>query len=83
MNEIIKRAITEQDVKPNGKRYTTPKSWGVYQLSESAGDTKKFRYGNHPVRKTELIRDFGSCSLIYLFLSRNDAKSVATTLNNK
>ena len=55
---------------------------GTPKLQVGAGATRLVRYGNYPVRMHELEREFGRrCELLHLFLSREDAKAVATALN--
>ena len=76
------RAISPQAVHADGL-LTSPRSFGVYQLPHSAKNTRLFRFGNHPVRQRELEREFGSCKLIYLFLSRTDAVAMASARNGR
>ncbi|CAN5369436.1 hypothetical protein BH10PSE16_BH10PSE16_02620 [soil metagenome] len=81
MEDICQRAINPGCVSPAGP-LTSPRSWGVYQLPGTSGSTRQFRFGNHPVRMQELEREFGACQLVYLFLARPDAVSVAAALND-
>lgn len=74
------RVITPADVRANG-RLTLPPSYGVYELPAGSGATCRYRFGNHPVRQTELHREFGSCKLLYLFEERSDAVQMASMLN--
>lgn len=76
------RAISPQSVRPDGL-LTSPRSYGVYQLPASVTGTRRFRYGNHPVRLLELEREFGSCRLHHLFLRRDDAAAMAAQLNGR
>lgn len=76
---ILARAISPSSVRPSG-RLTLPRSYGVYCISSSSTSTRSVRFGNHPVRQRELKREFGACTLEYLFFSREDAKSVARAL---
>jgi len=79
--DILQRAISSTVVRPDGRGYTVPRSWGVYRLPADAGATRRLRFGNHPVRQFELEREFGSCRLEYLFLARADAEAVAAAFN--
>lgn len=79
IDQIATRTIHPSEVKPDGP-LTLPRSWGVYELPESAGATCRFRFGNHPVRMHELEREFGGCVLVYLFLSRSDAREAAALM---
>jgi hypothetical protein len=76
------RAISPGTVKPDGA-LTNPRSYGVYELPVSAGATRRYRLGNHPVRQLELDREFGGCKLVYLFLQRSDAVQMAASLNGR
>ncbi len=44
---------------------------------------QRFRFGNHPIRQKELIREYGSKVQLVgeLYLKRNDAKEAASILN--
>lgn len=74
------RAISPQAVRPDGV-LTSPRSYGAYELPEAETGTRRFRYGNHPVRLQELEGAFGACKLLYLFLHRDDAAAMAAQLN--
>ena len=76
------KAISPKTVQSDGL-LTSPRSFGVYQLPQTAKNTLLFRFGNHPVRRHELEREFGSCELLYLFCSRPDAVTMASALNGR
>jgi hypothetical protein len=80
---LLTKAIAESAVQPDlkNKNYTIPRTFGVYEI-ESSANTKKFRYGNHPVREKELLNEFGKVKRHALFLDRNDAKELADYLNS-
>ena len=80
--DLSTRAISPGSVKPDGS-LTSPRSYGVYELQLSAGATRRYRLGNHPVRQFELEREFGSCKLVYLFRQRSDAVQMAALLNGR
>jgi len=80
IDQIAKRTIHPSEVKSDGS-LTSPRTWGVYELPESAGATRRFRFGNHPVRMHELEREFDGCALVYLFLSRSDAREAAALMS--
>ena len=82
LNTLIQRAIAPSSVRPDGN-LTRPRSFGVYELPASASATRRFRFGNHPVRLAELEREFKRCRLLYLFRVRDDAASVAGLLNSR
>lgn len=79
IEELASRAISPAAVRPAGM-LTVPRSYGVYELPAAAA-TRRYRYGNHPVRMQELETELGACRLLYLFLQREDAQSMATALN--
>ena len=62
-------------------RYTTPRSFGVYELPQSVRGTKRFRFGNHPIRMEELRREFGECTLLATYTERSEALTEATNRN--
>lgn len=78
---LEQKAVSCNDMKYDG-RLTCPKSYGVYQIVNTANAGKTFRYGNHPVRQSELQREFGDCCLVYLFLEREYAFRMQKILNN-
>lgn len=80
LKEIVLRAISPLSVRADGQ-LTMPRSYGVYALPATAGTTRRFRVGNHPIRMRELEHEFSYCTLKYLFLSRADAVEVASALN--
>ncbi len=80
IEHIIQRAINPSTVRSDGC-LTDPRSYGVYRIPSTAGSTRSFRFGNHPVRMRELEAEFGSCELEHLFRSREDAKAVALALS--
>lgn len=80
LQATITRAISPLSVRPDG-RLTTPRSYGVYQVPATSGSTRRFRFGNHPIRMLELERELGACKLEHLFLSRAEATAVAAALN--
>ncbi len=77
---IIQYSIPQNIVRTIG-RHTSPRSYGVYELPPTAKDTRRYRFGNHPIRQEELIREFGNCKLAYLFPERHYAKTLADILN--
>jgi hypothetical protein len=77
---LEQKAISCNDIAYEG-RLTFPKSYGVYQILNTANVDKVFRYGNHPVRQFELQREFGDCRLVYLFLEREYAFRMQKLLN--
>ncbi len=62
--------------------YTSPKSWGVYEVEpRTTAATKRFRIGNHPVRQHELEREFMAVRNVALFTDRSLAEELASLLN--
>jgi len=79
MEAIISRAIRTSDVRIEGG-LTSPRSYGVFRV-KNASTSRKFRFGNYPVRMRELEQEFGACVLMYLFRNRDDAQTLASLLN--
>ena len=83
----LKDALEQKTISPHAVRsdgmVTSPRSYGVYTLPASTSGTLRCRYGNHPVRMTELEREFGCCRLCHLFLHRDDAAAMAGLLNGE
>ena len=76
---LLKRSVQEHQVVLDG-RLTSPRTWGTYDLGSSR--SRRFRYGNHPIRMTELLREHGKCSLVALFHTQQDANQLASLLNS-
>ena len=66
---------------PNNPGWTSPRSYGVYKVRGVGKSGNRFRYGNHPVRHTELIREYGEVDLLELYLDRDLAREKARLLN--
>jgi hypothetical protein len=77
---LISRSISVSAVRVADK-YTVPPTYRVYKLRPGLGRGREFRYGNHPIRQHELVRDYGSAHLEALFESRYYAKAFARFLN--
>jgi hypothetical protein len=78
----IRRAINPADVRMDG-RHTDPRTYGVYQLPYGSASACRFHQGNHPIRMQELEKEFGACTLSFLFLYKEDAVAVASALNGR
>lgn len=79
---LLAKAVPKQSVRidPNNKNYTNPRTYGVYEIVDTT-NSKRFRYGNHPVRENELIREFENVKQCALFPKREDAKAYSDYLN--
>jgi len=77
LSELQARAVAPTSVTIAG-RYTNPPTWGVYRVDGFAAGrrTSQYRSGNHPVRRQELIREFGAAELIMLLPTSADAKEL-------
>jgi hypothetical protein len=82
LRQILARAIDPGDVVADGV-LTRPRSYGVYLLSPDAKRTRRWRFGNHPIRQRELEAEFGGATLQALFLNRDDAREVARLRNGE
>jgi hypothetical protein len=79
---LLALSIDVSDVEFVG-RYTNPRTYGVYRVTESAPGSRRFRFGNHPVREWELSREFGNISCVVLFAERTHAKELTAILNHE
>ncbi len=79
---FLSKSISEDSIRidTENKNYTVPSSFGVYEVP-STTNGKRYRFGNHPVRENELIREFENVKRIGLFFNREDAKNLADLLN--
>jgi hypothetical protein len=80
--ELLRKSISLASVRIDGS-YTVPRSYGVYRLSASKDRGCEYRFGNHPVRQQELVRDYGAAPLEALFADRDDAWELARILNDR
>lgn len=83
-DRLLEKSVSEKSVRPDlsNKNYTNPQTYGVYEILKT-NDSKKFRFGNHPVRENELMREFDSnVKRVGLFLDREDAKKLVSYLNS-
>jgi hypothetical protein len=78
--ELLALSISPSAVRANGN-LTIPRSYGVYRLTGSKRSGRLHRFGNHPVRLQELIRDYGGASLEALFTNRKHAEELASLWN--
>ena len=78
MNDEISPDRTRPDPSSPGK--TIPRTYGVWDIG-SGSSGRRYRYGNNPVRGTELARDCGRAKLVALYRTRAVAKSQADSLN--
>lgn len=81
VERIALRAISPASVRVVGT-LTNPRTYGVYRLTAHNVTGRRYRFGNYPIRLHELQREFGTCTLEYLFTSRSDAERVAVMLSN-
>lgn len=81
--ELLAVSVRVSSVDAQGK-YTTPRTWGVYEITPSHGDgaTRRFRFGNHPIRQRELESEFSGAAIVALFHERAFAEELARLLNN-
>lgn len=81
VQELLAKAVAPNTLRSAGL-YTQPASWGVYRLAlPASASTRRYRYGNHPVRQLELEREFGSAKAIAHYTSRALAVELAALLN--
>jgi hypothetical protein len=81
VQELLDVAVMPSALRPNGA-LTIPPSWGVYRITpDRQSATRRFRYGNHPIRQLELHTQFGSVRPVALFTARALAAELASLLN--
>ena len=78
MSDEISPDRTRPD--PNCPGKTIPRTYGVWDIG-SGSSGRRYRYGNNPVRGTELARDYGRAKLVALYRTRAAAKLQADSLN--
>lgn len=80
IDSLMKKTVNPDLLTVDGI-YTSPRSFGVYKLTSNGSVGKKYRFGNHPVRLEELIREYGTCEIEAIFLDRSEAEMLADLLN--
>lgn len=56
--------------------------YGMYELPKATGATKRFRFGNHPIRHEELVREFGAATVVEVYSDRGSAQEEAGRRNH-
>ena len=86
MNSSRKAALLAKTIDASSFKtvgvYTHPRSYGVYRLTAKKKKGRTFRFGNHPVRRDELVREFGGVEVMAMFLNRRDAEELAAIENS-
>jgi hypothetical protein len=81
VSELLSKAVEAHALVTTGQ-YSAPRSWGVYKITPpKVSATRLHRFGNHPVRQSELEREFGSAKVVSLFTSRALAEELSRLLN--
>ena len=81
VQELLAKAVAPSSLRSAGL-YTKPPSWGVYRIvPPKPSATRRYRFGNHPVREFELQREFGAAKVMAHFTVRALAEELATLLN--
>ncbi len=79
-------AISPANVRPDpaSPGLTIPRTFGVWELLGRTG-SRRYRYGNNPVRGTELAREHGSRRVqrLEVYADRAAAKRRADELNQR
>jgi hypothetical protein len=80
VEQLFTRALDQESVgaDPISPGLTIPRTWGVYKIegSDCGPSGKRYRHGNHPIRRVELERDFGKVAVVAVM----PAKKLATQL---
>jgi hypothetical protein len=80
IDELLALSVSATSVRIDG-RYTLPRTYGVYRLENTSDADRRFRFGNHPVRQEELIREYGAAILEAIYLEREHAMELASLRN--
>lgn len=80
LEDLMRHAVSEATLVADGI-LTRPRSYGVYDIGLGHGGTKRYRFGNHPIRGTELRAEFGQARVVAIFLERQHARAVANIRN--
>ena len=51
---MLNKAVQNQSTISSDGRYTSPRTWGTYDHGTAAGQFRRFRFGNHPIRMVSL-----------------------------
>ena len=79
-NELLAKAIKSTVFNVVG-RLTIPRTYGVYRLDSKTKSVRRFRFGNHPIRHSELVNEFGTAEIIAVFFDRRHAEELASIEN--
>ena len=82
LDYLLKRLISPSSLHVVGA-YAIPETYGRDRVTGNLNWGRKYRFGNHPVRQHELLRDYGNAHLEALFESRSNAKALARVLNSQ
>lgn len=80
VRQLVERAVDPRTLAPDGW-YTSPRSYGVYEVDAPPAGVLTYHFGNHPVRQRELRSQYPKVRLVSVFLEREDAKALADLLN--
>ena len=61
-----------------------PRTWDVYKMegTDCGPSGKRYRTGNHPIRYTELQREFGKVSVVAVMPAKELAVQLEANLNS-
>ena len=79
--DLLALLISESSLRPDGN-LTILRSFGVYRILRSFGASRRYRFGNHPVRRHELDREFSATKIEALFFERQVAQELVFNCNN-
>lgn len=82
IEKLLSQAVSPTSFVVEG-RYTFPRAYGVYRITRRSSGERQWRFGNHPVRETELVTAYGGAEVVAIFLQREQAKELSSLLNNR
>lgn len=78
---LLSGSVQNHGLLSTNGRLTNPRTWGTYDLGAHGKDDRRFRYGNHPIRMAELLREHSRSSVVAVFYTRHEAQTLAKMLN--
>ena len=85
VEQLFTRSLDQESVRadPISPGLTIPRTWGVYKIegSDCGPSGKRYRHGNHPIRRVELERDFGKVAVVAVMPAEELATQLELQMN--
>jgi len=86
VEQLFTKAMNPEMVRtdPISPGLTIPRTWGVYKIEDTncGSSGKRYRAGNHPIRCSELQREFGKVSVVAVMPAKELAVELEANLNS-